>query len=435
MPDVFDSIHEAMAQLVREVPPNPFGVESDRDTYEWVDFEDDDGGRIMPSWSAPFASPFLYRGQSKRFQPCVPSLYRFDGRNALVKHPQLLEQSERDLFLLRQCWLAEFKEVLETHPAVAYARKIGLHLGRDSLAQHYGILTDHLDLTADPNVAAFFATNTYDDKTGEWQPVPDGGTGIIYRFDLTAFPRVLGDACDLGDFFRVVEMIGLQTLPRPGEQKAWSIHLPLGMDFERLPMDVFEFGHTRTGSEHFHALFKQGTALFPPDVLADKAAEITKSARVSRGVLATMLRAHDCREDRLEEAIECYAERFASLGRFAAEVCDIESRHFSQEVLARATADVEARAQSFLRKVGVRPVKLVSPAALAVGLQRSKRPQVRAMCARQLGDLGPSAREVVPALLKALQDPDPDVRASATEALQRIEHPGAGLDQSLESPL
>jgi hypothetical protein len=435
MPGVFDSIHEAMTEIVREVPPNPLGVESDRDTYESVDFEDDDGGRIMPSWSAPFASPYLYRGQWKRIQPCVPSVYRYDGRRALAKHPQLLEPSARDLFLLRQCWLAEFKEVLETHPAVAHAKTIGLHLGRDALAQHYGIPTDHLDLTADPDVAAFFATNTYDDKTGEWQPVPDGGTGIIYRFDLTVFPRVLGEACDLGDYFRVLEMIGLQTLPRPGEQKAWSLHLPLGVDFERLPMDVFEFRHTRHGSDHFHNLFIRGTALFPPDVLADKAAEITKSGRVPRGMVAAALRLHDCREDRLEEAIECYAGRFASLGRFATEVCDIGSRHFSPEVLARATADVEARAPAFLRKVGIRPIKLVSPAALTAELQRSKRPQVRAMCARQLGELGPSAREAVPALLKALQDPDPDVRASATEALRSIEHPGAVLAQRREPPL
>ena len=50
-----------------------------------------------------------------------------------------------------------------------------------ALAQHYGIVTALLDLTFDPDVAAWFATNLWDSPP---RPEPLKGNGIIYRFDL-----------------------------------------------------------------------------------------------------------------------------------------------------------------------------------------------------------------------------------------------------------
>jgi HEAT repeat protein len=63
----------------------------------------------------------------------------------------------------------------------------------------------------------------------------------------------------------------------------------------------------------------------------------------------------------------------------------------------------------------------VSPAA---GL-RSVDAAVRIRTARRLGDLGPAARDAVPALLEAADDPDPGVRAEAARALCRIGGPEA----------
>jgi hypothetical protein len=50
-----------------------------------------------------------------------------------------------------------------------------------SLAQHYGVVTALLDVSYDPEVAAWFATNLWDAPP---QPQPLKGDGIIYRFNV-----------------------------------------------------------------------------------------------------------------------------------------------------------------------------------------------------------------------------------------------------------
>jgi hypothetical protein len=50
-----------------------------------------------------------------------------------------------------------------------------------SLAQHYGVVTALLDLSFDPQVAAWFATNLWD---APQQPQALRGNGIVYRFEV-----------------------------------------------------------------------------------------------------------------------------------------------------------------------------------------------------------------------------------------------------------
>jgi len=56
-----------------------------------------------------------------------------------------------------------------------------------SLAQHYGLATNLLDLTYDPRVAAWFATNQWD----LCRAPPSEGKGVIYRFDLIGLKVLL----------------------------------------------------------------------------------------------------------------------------------------------------------------------------------------------------------------------------------------------------
>jgi hypothetical protein len=57
-----------------------------------------------------------------------------------------------------------------------------------SLAQHYCITTALLDLTLDPSVAAWFATNPWSDRTDP----PTSGRGVIYRFNVPLLRLIFG---------------------------------------------------------------------------------------------------------------------------------------------------------------------------------------------------------------------------------------------------
>lgn len=417
MGEQFDSIADVLAHLRADTPENPLGTDSSREQYEWIDWGDEDGGRIMPSLNSPFASPYLYRGQTKRHSPCLPTLYRELLRDLnLVRHPYELPPERRHGHLLAQIRVVEFLSLLDQHPAVQFAREIGLHLSQIALAQHYEIPTDHLDLTADPEVAAFFATCWRDDK-GQWHPVEDG-EGIVYRFDLTAFPRALGEQFEPEAFFRCVEMIGLQTLPRPGEQKAWTIRLPLGLDFERLPLDVFTFRHRSDGARSLLGRFDRGCTLFPRDVLAEAAGTIRASSSVPISILKKVLIDHECRPDMLDEAVATYCKRLRD--QFRIDVTDREPLGLDREQLATAATEVQRTRAGFLRNVGVRPVKIRDVPTL-ISLLNDRRDWNRATSAKVLGDLGPAAKNALPALGIALHDVSEMVRTAATRAIRQIE--------------
>ena len=345
----FSSINDVMERLRAETPTNPLGTDPNRDQHEWVNWGDEDGGRIMPSLNSSFTSQYLYRGQTRRYQPCLPALYR---GFPLVKHPRELREEHRDFYLLNQIRREEFFSVLQHHPAVGLAREIGLHLSFAALAQHYGIATDYLDVTQDPEVAAFFATCTAC-ADGEWEPAANG-VGIIYRFDLTVFPTVLGPEI-VDEFFRCVELVGLQTLPRPGEQKAWSFHLPLGFDFERLPLDVFVFRHSDEAGGAILDTFEDGATLFPRDVLAETATAIQSSGSVPSSLTKKVLTDLNCSPEMMDEALDIYHGKFRS--GFGIEIKDRQPIALSSEQASVALAVVGRKRDDFLQNVGVRAIR------------------------------------------------------------------------------
>jgi len=179
----FESIHAVLDRIRADIPSNPFLSDS-RIDYEWV--ADGSEGRLVPSLASPFWSPFLYRGQTHRHPRCIPGVFR--GLQ-FVDHPRKLTRRERARCFLARVQLEEFLLALGDHPAVAYARDVGLKVSREALAQHYEMSTDRLDLSQDPEVAGFFATHERA-ADGHWIPV-NGGTGVLYRLDISGRYRSL----------------------------------------------------------------------------------------------------------------------------------------------------------------------------------------------------------------------------------------------------
>jgi len=343
----FGSIAEVLDCLVAEMPPNPFcrdrSQRGDGGGFEWVDYGDDDWcGRIIPSFGAWFVSPFLYRGQTARFSPCYPAIYR--GYPA-VDTPAKLPRELRERFVLANVRIAEFRQALGEHPSVRFARNIGLHLNETALAQHYGVPTDFLDLTQDPEVAAFFAACVLDEHGG-WRPASNG-EGVIYRVDV-GFPWHRNSKAP------PVELVGVQTLPRPGEQRAWAVQLPFTVDFERLALDAFVFPQSEPSGATVLQRFDFGRALFPHDELASVAARVVNSTKLPRPLLRSVLLDFGRDEEGIEQVVDTYTRRFASL--FGIEVDNSAGQKLTDEERLRAESDLAAKQPDFLRRVGSRGV-------------------------------------------------------------------------------
>jgi hypothetical protein len=114
-----------------------------------------------------------------------------------------------------------------------------------------------------------FATCYFDHQHDTWRPCASGD-GVLYCLDWRRVPAES----------KRIKWIGLQPLPRPSEQWAWTCELFLGEDFEQAPdLKGLRFTHSPKVGEHFLHKFAGGETLFPSDPLARLADRINQASR------------------------------------------------------------------------------------------------------------------------------------------------------------
>lgn len=337
----FDSIEDVLVVLQKEVVADDLRNLFKLDGVEYLWTSD---GTLVPSISSDFSSPYLYRGQTERHRPCLPSVFR---GLSLVDHPLKLSPVERARCLVDRIKLEEFALVLESHPATHYAQEIGLRIHPFALAQHYELPTDRIDLTQDHSVAAFFATNSC--RNGAWLPERDG-EGVMYRLHMSSFFQHYPDN---------LVCIGKQALPRPGEQKAYAFTLPLGFDFERFPMDIYTFDQVESCGQRLSDQFKRGTSLFPQDVMAEVASAIKAETALSRQLVSALLSAGKLPQELL--AGDLVANEVFLRENSAVHVSDRSPIAMDASQLKRAFASVEEMRRSFLKGISALAVRKTKP--------------------------------------------------------------------------
>jgi hypothetical protein len=234
-----------------------------RTEYDWKWHSDGDYGGARP-----FNISFLYRGQNQRAHPMLPSIARgLSSYTGKVFEMPSADQAKLVLRLAQSWWFA--REV-DHHPIAAHAEQQRVRLDRLALAQHYGIQTGYLDLTDNFDVSAFFATCRETDIG--WEPVTSN-VGVIYRVNLEQAKSQL----------ELFKPLGPQPLPRPAEQRAWVVELPLINSFDDWPaVSTIQFEEDKSIGEHFLKMFEGGKLLFPPDPLTNVAKEILQSGEIPR---------------------------------------------------------------------------------------------------------------------------------------------------------
>lgn len=204
---------------------------------------------------------FLFRGQDRFHDPCCSSLYR-EKLTAIQRFAERVRN-------------AEFELLLKNHPAVRdvshasiYDHLIKIDYG--GLVQHYGLKTDLIDFTSDPWVAAFFACCRFNKETGGYEPVMQAdGYGVFYKFDFSMSTMISMGQKNSTEFGSRV--VGLQPLPRPGEQSAFSYRLGHKQCLNKQKLlNIYKFQHNAQASIKIYEKFEGGKILFPPDLLEEK---------------------------------------------------------------------------------------------------------------------------------------------------------------------
>jgi len=219
---------------------------------------DDKYCKLLPY---PEFAIFLFRGQDRFHDPCLSSLDR-DNLTAIQRFAERVRN-------------AEFELLLKNHPAVCDVSHTSIHdhlikVDYNGLAQHYGLKTDLIDFTSDPRVAAFFACCRFNKETGIYEPVMQAdGYGVFYKFNFLMSTMIsIGLKNDIEFGSRV---IGLQPLPRPGEQSAFSYRLGRKQCLNKQKLlNIYKFQHNAQSSMKIYEKFEGGKKLFPPDLLEEK---------------------------------------------------------------------------------------------------------------------------------------------------------------------
>jgi hypothetical protein len=167
---------------------------------------------------------------------------------------------------------------LNTHPQVQKDLKDGYKVDFIGIAQHYSFKTDYLDITNSLPVAAFFATNEYQEKDDSFLPITDSSkVGVLYFIT----PALLSFSSEME-----IYPIGFQPFRRPAEQRAFYLKLPDNSDLNNvIGVFPFKFYQQKEISERLYKIMEGGKALFPDDIISMKAKEIRSSHRLSREAL------------------------------------------------------------------------------------------------------------------------------------------------------
>lgn len=208
---------------------------------------------------------FVFRGQTDFYKECKPTLYR--------------KRKTEEEILLERLRCCEFEVYLKQFPQVEAFERENFNIDYLGLSQHYGLMTDVIDLTNSLDVALFFAmcNMSKDGKSFSPQVEDKEYIGYIYAVGTMEFGN--GAPNNIVNLFDgKLSAIGMQPFYRPGKQRGFGLHLDKD---ETLTGLLYSFSYTKTDSELVYKAFADGETLWHEDEISRVAREIKNTKTFS----------------------------------------------------------------------------------------------------------------------------------------------------------
>lgn len=203
---------------------------------------------------------YLFRGESEFHNPCKPNMCRNLKQHRFTA--ELVRGQELRLLMMSH----PLVELLDTGVELC-GETYRFEKNLFGLTQHYYNKTSFLDLTSDPQVAAFFATTKYDWETDTYSPITDEchAPGVLYYYSLDINEDFGKPA---GTLKSPLSTIGLQVFPRSGRQKGFLYDLRTDENFnDVVRLNAVRFKHKADIATRICESFNNGAKLFPDDLL------------------------------------------------------------------------------------------------------------------------------------------------------------------------
>lgn len=218
---------------------------------------------IVSQYGAINLAPTYFRGENRIFSgPCYSSLAR--------KVAELDEVQHKAQIIIANLKVRVFEEFLMQ--LNMYREWDISDINVETIAQHYGFNTSHLDITDDFAVALFFACCKVN-KLGKYRPFSEkdiddyGKYGVIYRKDR------LGQVDERGEAYSDIIQIGYQPFTRCHLQRGYYVKTNLENDlvsYDLIKTTGFKkqlFLRTTRLSKFIYEKMNQGKAIIDYELL------------------------------------------------------------------------------------------------------------------------------------------------------------------------
>lgn len=244
-------------------------------------------GRLMPTFRESWR---LYRGESEFHTECKPTLWRIDMNDKLrfVERMKFVE-FEQALKKLPEykCFCSGFN-ICDPDGLVYHVTPNIDTLG---MAQHYGIKTEMMDVTADKWVAAFFACTKHNNNDDTYSPILEKTTkqGVIYNMPV----RV--------EDINKISVVGAQPFERPTAQAAFMVKMKPNDNFNNLSVKHTFFKQSPIVSLIVYHYVNRCNRLFPAELIQKKTWDLIKQDNPVFSI-ETMQKARDQFKDDMDDS-------------------------------------------------------------------------------------------------------------------------------------
>lgn len=229
-------------------------------------------------------NPFLYRGENKKYSDFVPSAQRYNTSDADAEVKRCIDWIKKQ----------EFFELFKKSPYYSRCKKFSVldclyDFDLEAVAQHYGFVTNYIDVTKDLFTALFFAY-TYIDADG-YHPITDFESycPMLYTANMQTFTDAVLDQ---------IKIIGFQSVLRPFKQTAMA--LDVSAKGVKQFFTAWELPKDYEVSSAVYEHFFKGKDLFPDEIISYYAQHVLQDSVLDEKLLATF-----CNSEKLDASAMC----------------------------------------------------------------------------------------------------------------------------------
>ena len=232
-------------------------------------------------------NPFLYRGENKKYSDFVPSAQRYNTSDANAEVKRCID------WIKKQEFLALFKK----SPYYIRCRRFSVldcmyEFDLEAVAQHYGFVTNYIDVTKDLFTALFFAY-TYIDADG-YHPITDFKSycPMLYSANMQTFTDAVLDQ---------IKIIGFQSVLRPFKQTAMA--LDVSAKGVKQFFTAWELPKDYAVSSAVYEHFFKGKDLFPDEIISYYAQLVLQEHLIDEKLLVTFCRSENRDESAMRKSL------------------------------------------------------------------------------------------------------------------------------------